>query len=75
MIYIKYLDSVVYGDNEFTEDHDYKLVVFEAVGFLIKEDEQAIYLSREINSSHGNKRRGIIGIPKVAILERREIKE
>ena len=70
-IYIKYLDSVVY-DGELPEDHDYKLVIFEAVGFLIKEDKEAVYLSREINTTHGNKRRAVIGIPKIAILERKE---
>jgi hypothetical protein len=73
IIYIKYLDSVVYGDGEFDESHDYRLVIFEAVGFLIKEDKEAIYLSREVNSTHGNKRRAVIGIPKCAILERKNI--
>lgn len=72
IIYIQYLDSVVY-DGEFNEDHDYKLVVFDAVGFLIKEDDQAIYLSREINTTHDNKRRAVIGIPKIAILKRKKL--
>ncbi len=66
IIYIKYLDSVFY-DGELSEDHEYKLVVFEAVGFLIKEDAEAVYISREINTTHGNKRRAVIGIPKIAI--------
>lgn len=73
IIYIKYLDSVFY-DGELTEDHDYKLVIFDAVGFLIREDEEAVYISREVNTTHGNKRRAVIGIPKVAILERKVVK-
>jgi len=72
IIYIKYLDSVVY-EGEFSEDHNYKLVVFDAIGFLIKEDKEAVYISREVNTTHGNKRRAVIGIPKVAILERKKI--
>lgn len=74
IIYIKYLDSVFY-DAELPEDHEYKLVVFDAVGFLIREDGEAVYISREINTTHGNKRRAVIGIPKIAILERKDIKE
>lgn len=73
IVYIKYLDSVVYGDGEFPEGHDYKLVIFDAVGFLIREDQEAIYLSREVNTTHGNKRRAVIGIPKVVILERKDM--
>lgn len=72
IIYIQYLDSVVY-DGELPLDHDFKLVVFDAVGFLIREDEEAVYLSREVNTNHGNKRRAIIGIPKVAILKRKNM--
>lgn len=72
IIYVQYLDSVVY-DGEFTEDHDYKLVIFDAIGFLIKEDDKAIYLSREINVTHNNKRRAVIGIPKIAVLKREAI--
>lgn len=74
IIYIKYLDSVVYNEGEYTEDHDFKLVEFDAVGFLIRETKDAVYLSREVNTTFENKRRSIIGIPKIAILKRKVLK-
>ena len=76
VIYVKYLDSVIFTHQaEYAEDHDFKLVKFDAVGFFIKETADAVYLSREVNTTFNNKRRAPIGIPKVAILERRFLTE
>lgn len=57
----------------FVENHPFELVKYDAVGFLIKETEDAVYLSREINTTFHDKRRGVLGIPKVAILEKKFI--
>ncbi|MEA1929324.1 MAG: hypothetical protein U9M92_00335 [Patescibacteria group bacterium] len=72
IIYVQYLDSAVYDFGEFELDHHFELVIFDAVGWLFKEDEQAVYLAREINTTSNNKTRAILGIPKINILKRKE---
>lgn len=64
----------MFNTGEYTEDHEFKLVEFDAVGFLIKEDDKAVYISREVNTTFLNKRRAVLGIPKIAILERKNLK-
>ena len=48
-------------------------MIFEAVGFLVKEDDESVTLARELNEIDGEKNtRGAITIPKVAIQVRYE---
>lgn len=74
-IYVQYLDSALYDSGEFKTDHDFKLVIFNAVGWLLREDEQAIYLAREINQSNKDYVRAVLVIPKIAVLKKKVIKE
>jgi len=68
--YIKYLDSCL-RDGEKPINHNFQPVVFEAVGFLVKEDDDAVTLARELNEIDGEENtRGTITIPKIAIQER-----
>ena len=68
--YIRYLDSCLRND-EFSVNHNFKPVMFEAVGFLIKEDAESVSLARELNEIDKEKNaRGTITIPKVVIKER-----
>jgi len=68
--YIKCLDNCLRND-EFSVNHNFKPVMFEAVGFLIKEDAESVSLARELNEIDKEKNaRGTITIPKVVIKER-----
>jgi hypothetical protein len=71
---IKYLDSCLRNE-EFPVKHNFKTVIFEAVGFLIKEDADSVSLARELNEIDGEENvRGTITIPKITILSRKIVK-
>lgn len=71
---IKYIDSAV-ADSERFADENFDCYFFEAVGFLIKETDEALVLAREVVKYNGaEKVRGVLTIPKVAILSRKEVK-
>jgi len=72
--YIKCLDNCLRND-EFSVNHNFKPVMFEAVGFLIKEDAESVSLARELNEVDGEENvRGTITIPKITILSRKVVK-
>ncbi|MDP3982981.1 MAG: hypothetical protein Q8Q65_02810 [bacterium] len=73
IVYVRYTDTAVYDLGEFSPDHDFKLVIFDAIGWLVKEDEAAVYLAREINTTNNNSLRAVLGIPKVNIIKRQEL--
>lgn len=74
VIYIKYIDSAVYNQED-RIDRDYKPIEFEAVGFLLKEDEVAVVLAREVRHDTEHNARAVLVIPKVAILERKVLEK
>lgn len=75
IIKVSYLDSALYNAEEF-RDHNFQPCVFDIVGFFIKEDEKSLTLAREIRTEEaGEKVRGVVVVPKVAIVKRQVLKD
>lgn len=73
IIYLQYKDITIY-DRQDPITCDFPVHIFDVVGFLVKEDKDTIWLSREIVTNQNDDVRGLIAIPKACILKRKEVK-
>lgn len=75
VVRLLYLDPASYSTGEYPADYNFTPIKYDTVGFLMKEDENNVILAREINSNMGNKFRYIQVIPKMLIVERKDLSQ
>ena len=68
--YIEWRDSSIFNTQEYIADIDLEICVFKSVGFFIKEDSQAVFITRD---TIRNDIRGGLIIPKENIVKRKKL--
>lgn len=65
--WVRWLDAYLLEDWQEADEFDPEACILETVGFLTKETEEFVYLTRDLGMDDGNCR-GTVAIPKVCIL-------